>query len=310
MMEDRVGAANPIQELSFALAEGGAEAVTDQVRARVVRTALAERSAGRPLGAPEKISGLEAFRRSASQMDALLADLSDGEWQRPALRDLSVQELVGHLIAVEEAFFEGLSGAPHPPTGAEHVSSTQAAAKAQGRRLARATHAEWRDRMARTLAACAERPVDLEASYYGVILPLDQLLVVRAFEIWAHHEDVRRATGRPLQAPDDAVLACMVQLAAALLPVGVARANGPREQAAVRIVLTGKAGGTWDIPLGPPAAGRAGHPPSGTIVVIDAAAFCRVVANREDLAGSGAAVLGEVGPAEKLFAGAASLALD
>jgi uncharacterized protein (TIGR03083 family) len=232
-------------------------------------------------------------------MDALLTDLGEGDWHRPALRDLSVQELVGHLIAVEEAFLDGLYGLAEPLGGAMHVSSTQASAKAQSRRPPVATHADWRDRTARALGACTERDAALEANYYGIVLPLDQLLVVRGFEIWAHHEDIRRACGRPLQAPDDAVLARMAHLAAALLPVGLARAGSARQEATVRLVLTGAAGGTWDIPWGGPAAEGTGRPAPGTVVVVDGANFCRVVANREDIAGSGAVVLGEVGPAER-----------
>ena len=183
-------------------------------------------------------------------MDALLAELGEGDWQRPALRDLSVQELVGHLTAAEEVFLDGLHGLGRRPDGAGHVSSTQATAKAQRGRPAVATHADWRDRTARTVAACAERAPGVEANYYGIVLPLEQLLIVRSFEVWVHHEDIRRATGRPLQAPDDAVLARMVQLAAALLPIGLARAGSSRQGANVRLVLTGAAGGAWDIPLG------------------------------------------------------------
>jgi uncharacterized protein (TIGR03083 family) len=309
-MEDGVPAGNPMEELSFALAEGGADAVTEVVRARVLRAALAARSPGRPSQPAEHITGLEAFRRAIGQMDALLTALGEGDWHRPALRDLSVQELVGHLIAVEEAFLDGLNGLAEPLGGAMHVSSTQASAKAQSRRPPVATHVDWRDRTARALGACTERDAAVEANYYGIVLPLDQLLVVRGFEIWAHHEDIRRACGWPLLAPDDAVLARMAHLAAALLPVGLARAGSARPEATVRLVLTGAAGGTWDIPWGGPAAEGTGRPAPGTVVVVDGANFCRVVANREDIAGSGAVVLGEVGPAEELFIGAATLALD
>jgi uncharacterized protein (TIGR03083 family) len=160
------------------------------------------------------------------------------------------------------------------------------------------------------VAACADRPSDLKANYYGAILPLDLVLVVRSFEIWVHHEDIRRAIGQPLQAPGDAVLARMVQLATDLLPIGLARAGTPAEEATVRLVLTGMGGGSWDIPLGPAVNGASKPSGPGTVVVVDAPAFCRVVGNREDLAGSGAIVLGDANLAERLFAGAASLALD
>ena len=309
-MDDDVRGGDPLEELSFALAEGAAEPVTDEERARVVQTALAARRAGRPVRSPEEISGLEAFRRTVSQMDTLLAALSEHEWQRPALRDLTVQELIGHLIGAEEWFLRGLQGLAKPPGADQHISTTQVVAKAQNGRRPASTLADWRDRTANTAVACTERGPDQKANYYGAILPLDLVLVVRSFEIWVHHEDIRRAVGQALQAPGDAVLARMVHLATDLLPIGLARAGSPRQQASVRLVLTGMGGGSWDIPLGQPVTGTSEPSASNTVVVVDAAGFCRVVGNREDLAGSGAVVLGDPDLAEDLFAGAASLALD
>lgn len=108
----------------------------------------------------------------------------------------------------------------------------------------------------------------------------------------------------------------MVQLAAALPPVVPDGRGSPTgdgrapEGEAVRLVLTGKAGGAWDMPSGRRASGRAGAPPAATVVVVDAADFCRVVANRAELAASRATVLGDRRRAEELFARAASLALD
>jgi uncharacterized protein (TIGR03083 family) len=309
-MDDDTRAGDPLEELSFALAEGAAEPVTDEVRARVVETALAARQPGRPVRSPEEISGLEAFRRTVSQMETLLAALSGHEWQRPALRDLTVQELIGHLIGADEWFLRGLLGVAKPPGADQHISSTQDVAKAQNGRPPALTLADWRDRTAHTVAACTERAPDVNANYYGAILPLDLVLVVRSFEIWVHHEDVRRAIGQPLEPPGDAVLARMVHLATDLLPIALARAGRSRQQASVRLVLTGMGGGSWDIPLGQPARGTSQPPASSTVVVVDAPGFCRVVGNREDLGGSGAVVLGDLDLAEDLFAGAASLALD
>ena len=303
-------AGDPVQELGFALAEGGAELLTDEVRARVVGRALAVRSPGRPSQSPEEISGLECFRRAINQMDALLADLGERDWRRPALRDLSVQELVGHLIAAEEAFLNGLEGLGEAPDSSEHVSSTQVIAKAQSGRPPAASRADWQVRTARTVAVCAERSPELVANYYGIVLPLELLLVVRSFEIWVHHEDIRRSTGRPLQAPDDEVLARMVQLAAALLPIGLVGAVCPAQETTVRLVMTGTVGGAWDIPLGQFVVTGTELPASGTVVIVDAPTFCRVVGDREDFEGSQAIVLGDADLAEQLFVGAASLALD
>jgi uncharacterized protein (TIGR03083 family) len=318
-MEDGVQAENPMQELGFALAEAQAEPVADEVRAKIVRAALDGRPPGRPAHAPGPMSGPEVFRRSVEQMDVLLSSLGAMDWRRPGVRDLTVQELVGHLIGAEHAFMEELQGLAPRRGVSDHVPSTQGVAEAQRGRPSAATHADWRERTALTMAACTRRPLAHSASYFGIVLPLDKLLVVRSFEIWVHHEDIRRAAGLPLQAPEEAALARMTQLAAELLPRVAARCATRRPGTSVRLVLTGPAGGTWDVPLGSPevaptvrrrdvAAGVAQG--AEAVVVVDASTFCRVVANRVSLAGSRAAVLGDALLAEDLFREAASLAFD
>ena len=62
-MDDDVRGGDPLEELSFALAEGAAEPVTDEVRARVVQAALAARRAGRPVRAPKRSP---AWKRSGA----------------------------------------------------------------------------------------------------------------------------------------------------------------------------------------------------------------------------------------------------
>ena len=94
--------------------------------------------------------------------------------------------------------------------------------------------------------------------------------MVRAFELWTHEEDIRRATGRPVADPDAATLSRMTGLATALLPAGVARAGRDRP-GPVRLVLTGPGGGTWDVGL---AGGVSRAEPGRTFdthVVVDAA---------------------------------------
>jgi hypothetical protein len=114
--------------------------------------------------------------------------------------------------------------------------------------------------------------------------------------------------------PDPQVLTRMTELAASLLPVGIAAAaNGdPALRAAsARLVLTGPGGGSWDIPLqgGGVTRARPGARIDGHIAV-DSAAFCRVVANRADQERSGAVVCEGPDVADLLLRGAAALALD
>ena len=298
-------AGDALDELRFALAEADAEAPGGDLRRRVLDAALAARGPGRPATSVDRVTGAEAFRRAVDSLYDLLAGLDAADWARPALRDLTVQGLVGHLIGVEAAFteaFDGASGAG----AVDHVASTQSVALGQSGRPAAATLAEWDAHARRSLALADAADGSTSLSFYGLVLPLDDLLVVRAFEMWIHDEDIRRATGRALASPDPERLARMTELAVGLLPAGMAVAGLARPKT-VRLVLTGPGGGTWDVAL---ASGASRDDAARTRIVVDAAVFCRAVGDRVDLAGSGASVSGDADLAAEVFAGAAALALD
>ncbi|MGD0605395.1 MAG: hypothetical protein ABSA53_17550 [Streptosporangiaceae bacterium] len=143
-----------------------------------------------------------------------------------------------------------------------------------------------------------------EVAMHGMRLPLSALLVVRAFELWTHDNDIRRAVGLPVTVPDPSTLALMTRLAAGLLPYAAAR-TGLREPVNVRLVLTGPGGGTWDIAVGE------GQPdPVSIRIVADAAGFCRLVANRVTPADLDPHVTGDPGRAAGVLAAASALALD
>src|SRR4051812_51019 len=98
---------DPLEEMRYALAEADALAPPAALRDTVRNAALAARQAGRSTPSPERISPIEAYPRSAANLDALLGELSPEDWRAPALRDLDVQGLVGHLIGVEHHFRAG-----------------------------------------------------------------------------------------------------------------------------------------------------------------------------------------------------------
>ncbi|HET6963434.1 MAG TPA: maleylpyruvate isomerase family mycothiol-dependent enzyme [Acidimicrobiales bacterium] len=300
--------ADALRELRFALAEADAEAPPNALRDRIRNAALEVRSAGRPASPPAHIPGVEVFRRTTGAFDALIAGLATSEWARPALRDLDVQGLVGHLIGVETHFRAGLEGGPDPGPG-QHVPATDPFARSQAGRPPSATREEWSALVERTVAAAGAVDPGHPVTWYGISLPLDLLLVVRAFEVWVHDGDIRRATGRPAADPDAESLARMTDLAVTLLPAGIGLAGRARPGRAVRLVLTGPGGGTWDVGLDP--AGATDRlPPADARIVVDGSAFCRVVGNRSDRARSGGLVTGDEALADDVFAGAAALALD
>jgi uncharacterized protein (TIGR03083 family) len=289
------------------------------LRERVMAASLLAREAGHPVPAVPAISGAEAFGRAADAFYGLLTALDEQDWARPALRGLDVQGLTGHLTGVEEDIQRALAGDP-AVADADHVASTQDAAVRQAGRSPALTMRDWRRAADRTLEqarACASGGQDGggqdgdgyadRIAVHGIRLPLDDLLVVRAFELWVHENDIRRCADLVPSVPDPPVLRLMSDLAARMLPYAAAR-TGLREQVEVHLVLTGPGGGTWDVTVGPGSAGQ------GTAwdvaIVTDAVGFCRLAANRTTPAELASHITGDAGRAAEVLAAAATLALD
>ena len=274
------------------------------LRERVLAASLRARDAGRPVPDAPEISAVEAFGRAASAFYAVLCSLGEDHWRTPVLRDLDVQGLVGHLIGVEHDVHRALAGDPGV-ADANHVESTQAAAVGQAAYPPAQTRAEWRRAADRTLDLT--RSADAKAhrarvALYGMRLPASALLVVRAFELWTHENDIRQAVGWAASVPDASTLRLMSDLAARLLPRAGA---GLGEATDVRLVLTGPGGGTWDVTVGtgPPAA-------ASVAIVTDAVGFCRLAANRATPAELDVSVTGDPARAAAVLFAVTTLALD
>ena len=271
------------------------------LRERVLAASLRARDAGRPVPDAPEISAAEAFSRAASAFYTALCFLSDDDWRTPVLRDLDVQGLVGHLIGVEYDVHRALAGDP-AVADADHVESTQAAAVRQAAGAPAGTRAEWRHAADRTLDLVRSADGRAVVALHGLRLPVRTLLIVRAFELWTHENDIRRAVGWAASVPDPSTLRLMTDLAAGLLPQAAA---GLGEATDVRLVLTGPGGGTWDVTVGsgPPAA-------ASVAIVTDAVGFCRLAANRVTPAELDVSVTGDPARAAAVLFAVTTLALD
>ena len=255
-------------------AEGGDAVVLPAgLRERVLEASRQARAVGRP---SRRSPRSRLRRRSAARptpSTGCCGALGDNDWQVPVLCDLDVQGLVGHLIGVEDDMQRCLSG--DPEVAVNHVESTQSAAARQAGRAAALTRTEWRQAADRTLDLVHGFGDPLaEVAMHGMRLPLGALLIVRAFELWIHDNDIRRAVGLPPSVPEPAALGLMTRLAVRLLPHAAAR-TGLHEPVNVHLVLTGPGGGTWDVAIGerPP-------DPVSIRIIADTVGFCRLAANR------------------------------
>ena len=103
----------------------------------------------------------------------------------------------------------------------------------------------------------------------------------------------------------DATLSLMSRLATTLLPYAMIR-TGRSAPAEVRLVLTGRGGGTFTVSVGEPL----DTSPDRARLIMDTVQFCRVVANRLADADVTVDVSGDAELAAATLAGARSLALD
>ena len=275
------------------------------LRARVLAASQRARSAGRPVPDVPAISPLEAFSRAADALYGMLCALDDEDWRCTVLRGLDVQQLIGHLAGVEEDMRRCLSGDP-AVAEADHIDSTQPWATRQAGQPPASSRAECRAAADRSLALAREHgDLNAEVALHGMRLTLGALLIVRAFELWTHDNDIRRVTGLPPAVPDASTLRLMTGLAARLLPHGAARA-GLREPTRVHLVLTGPGGGTWDVVIGDE--DRAA--PASVGIVTGAVGFCQLVANRATPGELDLHITGDAGRAAEILAAASALALD
>jgi uncharacterized protein (TIGR03083 family) len=284
------------------------------LRERVMAASLLVRGAGQTVPAVPEISADEAFARAADAFYGLLGALSEKGWKTEALRGLDVQGLVGHLTGVEFDTHRALAGDP-AVADAEHVESTQGSAARQAGRSPAQTMDEWRRAADHTLelvrsgereqppGGCADR-----IAVHGIRLPLSDLLVVRAFELWVHDNDIRRAVGLPPSVPDPPVLQLMSDLAARMLPYAAARMG--LRPVDVHLVLTGPGGGTWDVAIGQGAGGEETDGQDSVAIVADAVGFCGLAANRVTPAELGPHITGDEGRAVSVLTAASTLALD
>jgi uncharacterized protein (TIGR03083 family) len=229
----------------------------------------------------------DLYARRVAAMGALLDDLtgSDGT-MAAAPYDWTVHGLVAHLTVIEEYTRRqlGLTDLAPLPAGAPgtvrhlDVGSGEIAALVAG--PPGETVRRWRAAAERIVEHVQGPAYDPAAAVPLHAWPFDAAtaLVARSFEIWTHADDIRRATGRPLDVPSPAELRTMSSTSVRGLPALLAFTGGPPLQP-TRVVLTGPGGGIFDL-------GRTASGPATIqhLVVADVVDYCRLAARRVEVA--------------------------
>ena len=197
---ERARVARALQHTVAALGDVVAESPPPEARMNVLRAAAA-----RGRDSLDPTPALLLFERQVASMTELLVGLEDDEWQMGvAPYAWTVHGLIAHLLAVER-YMAGLIGLDAPAVeGVEdHLAMGADMIAAELAGGFRRTFSAWKAQATDTIATIRSRPeaLDDRVVFHGWPVSVDTLLVVRAFEVWTHADDIRRATARPMQTP-------------------------------------------------------------------------------------------------------------
>lgn len=247
---------------------------------------------------------IAAYREAAASLEFVVGELPADAWHTPIASDWTPQDLVAHLAAIDSLLATTVGLEPlTPETERDFLGRTEQAIARNRQRPPEDTVAEWRA-VSRALvefaADAAPEQLEAELDWFGMQLPLREVLITRAFETWIHTDDSRLAAGRPLESPTTPSLTAMSGVAVHLLPRAL-----EADDAIARVVLTGPGGGTWDLVLGD--ADLGGTP--DVVVTADTVSFCRLAGGRLAPGDLAVNVQGDPELAERLVRATAALAM-
>ncbi|MEV7356078.1 MULTISPECIES: maleylpyruvate isomerase family mycothiol-dependent enzyme [unclassified Kitasatospora] len=193
----------------------------------------------------------EAWAQSIESISELVAPLPEGSWNRATeCPGWSVRDVVSHIIAVESE----LLGDPRPihslPRDLRHVTTDFARyieLPVDKRRchtaLEMTSELEYtiirRSRALRNAKQTPLEPVRWPAGPNSRDVPYHELLRLRAFDVWVHEQDLRRALDTPGNLDSPAALIARDVLLG-LLPKAVAHRAGAPAGTAMVLDVTGR----------------------------------------------------------------------
>jgi uncharacterized protein (TIGR03083 family) len=223
-----------------------------------------------------------------------------------------VRDLAAHLTGVERLNLRWLDPDDEVPPLPDHIASTRDVVAALADEDPSEVLRQWHESALAMLVAASQYDSERVIAFHDIVLTVAGLLTTRTFELWAHGMDIALATGRPLPMLDDARMQLMSSRLMAALPRALSYRGVPSMQRTARFVLTGPAGGCYDVLLDPTAPDE--PLPTGTeadtIIVTDVVDLCRVAAARLSPDELSRDVTGDVPLAELVLANVAAFARD
>ena len=250
------------------LAASDALAPPRDVRASVFEVARARR-------APRTQTPSEAHAEIEATLVDLLDDVPASTHGHTTFNGLTVRGLVAHLAAMESMLAQWMGVPTLPEITIENVEARTAAVEAL---TADWQFAEIVDLWRRSTAAVRGAVPDVGpiVKWFGSQTPTSLAVLVSAFEIWTHTDDIRRAIGRTLDTPSAAAMRTMAEGSMTMVPSALERSGRARPGRTARIVLTGPGGGEWTVPMQPGDA--VGEP--DVAITLSAVDWCRRFSER------------------------------
>jgi uncharacterized protein (TIGR03083 family) len=250
-------------------------------------------------------SAVEAFRHQVATFDETVRTVTGEQWQLPALPySWNLHGLVAHLLQIDRYMERvlGFAEGHRDEHETDHLQFGREAIAAELTRAPESTIASWRETVARLDPHLDSLDLDREITFHQWPFSVRSLLVARAFEVWTHADDIRRAVGDAMASPSPADLRVMSNTSVGSLPLAIHVVAERVPDGSARIVLTGDGGGVWDLQLG-----RGG--PELVTIVADVVDYCRVASRRIAVDELHATVEGDQALGERLLTAATIIAV-
>lgn len=158
---------------------------------------------------------LDAMHDAVDGFVEAVVTLQDTDWDRPTgCPGWSVHDVVAHVVGLEDVLTGGVEPDVELPDGLAHVTNNVSRYTERHVQVRRARRPdELIDELSRVVARRREQLAgDLDAmapSFLGGQQPLGRSIGLRAFDIFVHEQDIRRAVGRPGHLDGPAAAACL-----------------------------------------------------------------------------------------------------
>jgi uncharacterized protein (TIGR03083 family) len=247
---------------------------------------------------------VDLYLAAAERFEDAVEAMPDGLRDAITTNGLSAHDLVVHMAAQESLLAQNLGVTTLPDTDATDIveRTHELLPRYAGDGLEDALTL-LRDSVDANRAWAIEHATET-AQWRGLGLTRDDALVVRAFEMWIHTDDLRRLVGLDSVLPPPAELAIMSEFASRALPLALGLAGRARDGKTARLVLTGPGGGEWMVPMGN---GEAAAEPDVTLTA-DVHDWCLLVGDRLAASEIRCTIVGDAGLGEDLVAAASALA--